>query len=361
MIYNVIPATYLLSAQEASDSLAEHTINSTCSKGTFHIGPLTSHSIRISSTRRPSHFGGNEMYKVHLCVTKAYYRHYIHQNWWFGGCSRCHCYAGHQVVCKEFSSSQTCLLLPIKPYASRNQWTCLRPGGMPQLVIERADVWDINNLIWKVPFEHVLLMMPVGRPRLKPEVKAQHVQESRKRYEDQQVSNLNADKRREAARLRMQRKRAAIAASDFHTRRKYREKVAVNSEIYRARKRQVEVEQNRAAAAVKQKKRGLELNELRKKHPAVPRKAPSPAIVAPTAGKTQHLHTPWLPSPAMPLPAPVWPVRILCAPRCPHCFAEECIGCACMCEASPEWIEHEGGHFFPTCEFCEGEDCPGLM
>ncbi|KAJ7756082.1 hypothetical protein DFH07DRAFT_773275 [Mycena maculata] len=77
--------------------------------------------------------------------------------------------------------------------------------------------------------------MPVGRPRLKPEVKAQHVQESRKRYEDQQVSNLNADKRREAARLRMQRKRAAIEVSDFHTRRKYREKVAVNSEIYRAR------------------------------------------------------------------------------------------------------------------------------
>ncbi|KAJ7726038.1 hypothetical protein DFH07DRAFT_782845 [Mycena maculata] len=158
--------------------------------------------------------------------------------------------------------------------------------------------------------------MPAGRPRLKPEVKAQHVQESRKRYEDQ-----NADKRREAARLRMQwytyplpilqpplnpcSKRAAIAASDFHTRRKYREKVAVNSEIYRARKRQEEVEQNCAAAAVKQKKRGLELDELHKKRLAVPRKAPSPAILAPTAGKRQRLRAPRLPSPAMPPPAPV--------------------------------------------------------
>jgi hypothetical protein len=59
-----------------------------------------------------------------------------------------------------------------------------------------------------------------------------------------------------------------------------------------------------------------------------------------------------------PLEVPMWPMRVAHPKRCPHCFEEGCIGCACMCEASPDWIEH-GGHFFPTCKYCKGEDCPG--
>ncbi|KAJ7300357.1 hypothetical protein DFH08DRAFT_725406, partial [Mycena albidolilacea] len=44
--------------------------------------------------------------------------------------------------------------------------------------------------------------------------------------------------------------------------------------------------------------------------------------------------------------------------RCPHCYMEECIGCACMCPNSNEWFEHPDGHFFPTCAWC-GHECPG--
>jgi hypothetical protein len=45
--------------------------------------------------------------------------------------------------------------------------------------------------------------------------------------------------------------------------------------------------------------------------------------------------------------------------NCPHCFQEDCPGCACMCEKSSTWLEHDGGHFFPTCTKCGGSDCPG--
>ncbi|KAJ7705632.1 hypothetical protein B0H16DRAFT_1747253 [Mycena metata] len=45
-------------------------------------------------------------------------------------------------------------------------------------------------------------------------------------------------------------------------------------------------------------------------------------------------------------------------PTCPKCYEVGCAGCACLCEASDVWVEH-GGHFFPTCKMCGGEECPG--
>lgn len=45
--------------------------------------------------------------------------------------------------------------------------------------------------------------------------------------------------------------------------------------------------------------------------------------------------------------------------RCGECGESGCPGCACMCMESTAWIQHEGGHFFPTCTKCGGDDCPG--
>lgn len=58
------------------------------------------------------------------------------------------------------------------------------------------------------------------------------------------------------------------------------------------------------------------------------------------------------------LAAPIWSPRVLDVHRCRHCFQDECVGCACLCEESDEWLEHPGGHYFPTCA-CGGQDCPG--
>ncbi|KAJ6538070.1 hypothetical protein B0H19DRAFT_1079145 [Mycena capillaripes] len=51
--------------------------------------------------------------------------------------------------------------------------------------------------------------------------------------------------------------------------------------------------------------------------------------------------------------------RTVVPPPCPKCGEVGCPGCACMCMESMVWIEHEGGHFFPTCKSCGGDECPG--
>ncbi|KAJ6546008.1 hypothetical protein DFH09DRAFT_1087969 [Mycena vulgaris] len=73
-------------------------------------------------------------------------------------------------------------------------------------------------------------MAPV-RPRLDPDVKLQHIQDSQRRY-----NQKNAAKRLEAARLRMQRHRAAIANSDVITKHKYARKAVEAAENYWYRK-----------------------------------------------------------------------------------------------------------------------------
>ncbi|KAJ7113064.1 hypothetical protein C8R44DRAFT_741402 [Mycena epipterygia] len=115
--------------------------------------------------------------------------------------------------------------------------------------------------------------MPAGRPPLDPKVKHEHVNASRKRYDEK-----NIEKRREDARLRMQRKRAAIAASDFKTRWRYREKAASDSERYRDRKNaELRTEAARADAV----KRKMEAKELRKQ--SLKKHAEKPTAATPTA------------------------------------------------------------------------------
>ncbi|KAJ7839847.1 hypothetical protein B0H14DRAFT_3697277 [Mycena olivaceomarginata] len=250
--------------------------------------------------------------------------------------------------------------------------------------------------------------MPRGRPRLDPDLKQQHLQDSRKRYEER-----NVERRREAAKLRMQRydhalispnsfhseqstsKRASVAASDYFTRLEYRNDAAASSARYRDRKRSQEREERHAANAVKKRARKREEEDIRRKHKPTTKPPPIPRAKPPLLpAKPPHRRwpsSPITPTPAprrtapplnnghltaedlndsstdeepnedrarCPLEAPTWPSRAAHPKRCPHCFEEDCIGCACMCDASPDWIEH-GGHFFPTCKYCKGEDCSG--
>ncbi|KAJ7796920.1 hypothetical protein B0H14DRAFT_3549500 [Mycena olivaceomarginata] len=221
--------------------------------------------------------------------------------------------------------------------------------------------------------------MPRGRPRLEPDVKTQNLSDSRKRYEEK-----NIERRREAAKLRMQRKRAEIAASDNSTRRKYLCQAASNSERYRDRKHAQEREERRTANVVIKKARTREKVDLRKKHKPLPKSSPPAAKplpkLPPTVAKPPHRRrapSPITPAPAprcpaprcpaprsahaaveeqvtdsmddesdeeedtsLPIEAPIWPTRARHPQRCPHCYQDDCVGCACLCSESDEWFDH---------------------
>jgi hypothetical protein len=56
----------------------------------------------------------------------------------------------------------------------------------------------------------------------------------------------------------------------------------------------------------------------------------------------------------------VFPARVLrVGTMCKGCGLYDCPSCACMCEGSPLWIDHPGGHFFRDCKKCGGTECPG--
>ncbi|KAJ7723134.1 hypothetical protein B0H16DRAFT_1737345 [Mycena metata] len=95
--------------------------------------------------------------------------------------------------------------------------------------------------------------MPAGRPRLDPEVKREHVRASRKLYNE---------KLREEGRKRMQRKRAAVAASDKSTITEYRESAAAASERYRAKKKELEHAEQKRKDKIKRRRRKKEANIL---------------------------------------------------------------------------------------------------
>ncbi|KAJ6512714.1 hypothetical protein C8R45DRAFT_920519 [Mycena sanguinolenta] len=124
--------------------------------------------------------------------------------------------------------------------------------------------------------------MPPGRPWLPPEVKAENTARSRQRYEQQ-----NADKRREDARLRMRRKRAAMAAGD---------------PIIYDRKREEEWIERVAAAALRWREGQVEAKALRRKH--VQLQGPSTPTPVPATKKAKRL-----PAPPKDLLRVVTPVR----------------------------------------------------
>ncbi|KAJ7610366.1 hypothetical protein FB45DRAFT_1037938 [Roridomyces roridus] len=207
--------------------------------------------------------------------------------------------------------------------------------------------------------------MPRGRPRLEPQVKLEHLQQSRKDYEEK-----NVDLRRRKARERMQRTRARVAQDPIaHS--KAKQKAAEHSDDYRYRKSEAQRAAHCRASRVQNKLKQQVKQDLYEKHlparidreqaavaavaavPPPPRERTISALAASDSEDESDDYM--LPK----LDAPRWPERPLRSPRCRHCFAEDCIGCACLCEASDEWVEHEGGHFFLTCQHCGGADCPG--
>ncbi|KAJ7853839.1 hypothetical protein B0H14DRAFT_2580228 [Mycena olivaceomarginata] len=237
--------------------------------------------------------------------------------------------------------------------------------------------------------------MPRGRPRLDTDLKQQHLQDSRKRYEER-----NVEMRREAAKLpfilnNLQANGRALRPRTTSHGLSTAMTAAASSARHRDRKRSQEREERRTANAVKKRARKHEEEDLRRKHKPTTKPPPIPRAKLPLLpAKPPHRRRPsslitLTPAPRCtvpplnnghltaedlddsstdeepnedrarcPLEVPMWPMRAAHPKRCPHCFEEGCIGCACMCEASPDWIEH-GGHFFPMCKYCKGEDCPG--
>ncbi|KAJ7254622.1 hypothetical protein B0H12DRAFT_1071136 [Mycena haematopus] len=208
--------------------------------------------------------------------------------------------------------------------------------------------------------------MPAGRPRLDPDVKHQRLLLRRKRYEEKQASILdststdtycldcarNVKKRREAARIGMQKHRIAIAASDSKTQMMYRTMASDHSETYRLRKAQQEREDRRAQHAMQKQTRQDEKAALQKKHQSMAQPAPrlttAPKLLAKPSRRREDLRAA---SPTTPTPAPRGPRRaaddssdeeidemesemesapfvLARAPRpkrCRHCFSEYCM------------------------------------
>ncbi|KAJ7609639.1 hypothetical protein FB45DRAFT_1038737 [Roridomyces roridus] len=210
--------------------------------------------------------------------------------------------------------------------------------------------------------------MPRGRPRLDPEVKLKHLKQSRKDYEANTRARVAQD---------------PIAHS------KAKQKAAEHSDDYRYRKSEAQRAAHRRASRVKKKVNQRDKEHLYKKHlPARIDRArcieqaavaaiPPPQATIGTASSEAGLSGRSLSAidadsdsendaqdennfDISPVASPAF-IRPAHPLRCPHCFWEDCIGCACMCSASNVWITHEGGHFFTTCKRCGYADCPGCV
>ncbi|KAJ7692308.1 hypothetical protein B0H14DRAFT_3531566 [Mycena olivaceomarginata] len=149
--------------------------------------------------------------------------------------------------------------------------------------------------------------MPRGRPPLDPDVKQQHREEALKRYSDK-----NANKLREAARLRMQWHRAAIANSDIFTQRRYAGKAALSSERYRDRKRDEERAERHATDAVTRQARGIEKDALHRKHASTKKALQAKPLALPPLAKPPP-HAP-MPPCTVPKPCAVSPITPTPAP-----------------------------------------------
>ncbi|KAJ7717539.1 hypothetical protein B0H16DRAFT_1740493 [Mycena metata] len=193
----------------------------------------------------------------------------------------------------------------------------------------------------------------------------------------------NILKLNESARIRMQRNRAAITASDEDTQERYTKQGSQAASRYRKKVRA----QNEAEDVSRRKVRKLALNptmlppcrevflaprapitlnelvQRRGNRLPLPPQDVDPgseddASNGEDATSDQDEH-PSTSTPRELTLAEQWEAnRARRPPTCPKCYEVGCAGCACLCEASDVWVEH-GGHFFPTCKMCGGEECPG--
>ncbi|KAF8188434.1 hypothetical protein K438DRAFT_1764197 [Mycena galopus ATCC 62051] len=237
--------------------------------------------------------------------------------------------------------------------------------------------------------------MPPGRKPLDPQTKREHRRLSSAAYEVKQVLLFPRSLQTliRSQKLRAATHRETITNSDYHTRRKYRAQAADHSEQYRARILETKRVERRSGDTVKRRVRKLEADNLRISHKLAQKPVPTqghkqsrerPLPVCSSQGvisvPMQRKHRTAsedgdnedsdsdcsdvtdtrrrLPSPPPFFPARIGPRTAVGRP-CKGCGLYDCPSCACMCEDSPDWVDHLGGHFFPDCKNCGGTDCPG--
>ncbi|KAJ7869149.1 hypothetical protein B0H14DRAFT_2571999 [Mycena olivaceomarginata] len=179
--------------------------------------------------------------------------------------------------------------------------------------------------------------MPAGRPPLDPDTRQARRQESRRRYEaKQREAELRAYEHQETVR----RKKKALATNDVR-----QAHGLPNIAVARGRRHfpPQDLSSHRRAALPRA---GSDSDDGTLSDGAASSRRRTRAATPPIyeGGTTARTRT--------------------VAPRvCPECECEGCPGCICMCPASTGWIEHADGegHFFPTCIWCGGEDCPRVL
>ncbi|KAJ7737037.1 hypothetical protein B0H16DRAFT_1466316 [Mycena metata] len=228
--------------------------------------------------------------------------------------------------------------------------------------------------------------MARGRPPLDAAIKLARRRESVQKYREKSGSKIpviprvfkfvprNFLKLNEFARIRMQRNRATIAASDEDTQRRVRAQNELEEVSHRKARK---MELNPTALPPPRKvfpspRAPVILNEsARRRGKRVPppqqnlnlgNRVPPPQqdVESDSEGdgtdEDEHAGTPVIREPTLAEQREANRARR--PSTCAKCYEVGCAGCACLCEASDIWVEH-GGHYFPTCKMCGGEECSG--
>ncbi|KAJ7080781.1 hypothetical protein B0H15DRAFT_953378 [Mycena belliarum] len=189
--------------------------------------------------------------------------------------------------------------------------------------------------------------MAAGRKPLDPQDKAKRRKASLARYAEK-----NADRLRDAARLRAQRSRSSLADADSTTLRKHKERAHKAAAGYRERNR----DKIRAADSMRraqqrkqttQTEGGLDASgslplgsstSYAAKQRRPKQRRPWPRNNLDTGEEEEEDASPALSA------ASDFGFRVRAEPRyrCPEgCDEEACEGCACICGASTRWLPHE--------------------
>ncbi|KAJ7759929.1 hypothetical protein B0H16DRAFT_1456645 [Mycena metata] len=204
--------------------------------------------------------------------------------------------------------------------------------------------------------------MARGRPPLDPATKLARRRESVQKYREKNLLKLN-----ESARIRMHCHRAAIANSDEGTQQHYAKQGGEAATRYRQKKRASTQLPPRREVLLAPRRSPITIRDLahrRNIQAASCSKNSGTMLGGDTSDEDKHTdededeHPSTRAPPELTLAEQREANRARRPSTCPRCYEVGCAGCACLCEASDVWVEH-GGHFFPTCKMCGGEECPG--
>ncbi|KAJ7032247.1 hypothetical protein C8F04DRAFT_1185299 [Mycena alexandri] len=200
--------------------------------------------------------------------------------------------------------------------------------------------------------------MPAGCPRLDPDIKVQHLQASRKSYDEKFLGLvLYSTSLKPSARHR-----ATIAASDIFAQSLHRQAVAEHSCQYRAKKKAEDWAEVKRKEKVTRDKRRKEAEVLRK---TSRKNAAANAAPKPPRKRTEHRAA--RSSSSKPMPSSSNGIHLTPSSRNERPAEDDSSGDDSGTlhphTINPllmrHWIEHEGGHFHPICTACYVDDCPG--